>query len=135
MTTTAPKLSANFTIMHQFLSGVPDPEAGPEEFTAALDRVGMDKLIEALDTQEPTSNGVITGTESGLEFFGYAYLSPPGHLQVWMSAFRDRSFKSGLLAAARFSWKWLEQTPEMTDLHSEYVARIREIESRTGRQI
>ena len=135
MTTIAPKISDNFTIMHQFITEPPDPEAGPDQFKTILDQVGMDQLIDALDTPEPGSNGVVSGSAgSDMEFFAYTYLSPHGLLNVWMSAFRDRTFESGLIATARFHWTIPNQTPEMENQHSEYVNRIREIEARTGRQ-
>lgn len=128
MTTTAPKTSDNFTIMHQFFAD--DPDAGPEQCTDALNRMGIEDLIDALDKSETSSGGVIVGTESDLEFYAYIYVSLAGYVQIWMTAFRDRTFERGLNAVARFSWNWLNQTPEQEQIHNDYATRIREIESR-----
>lgn len=118
-----------FDIMHQRI--VRHPTAGPDEFRKALDDMGINNIIDAhtletkligSDDSGETEHNYVAKAEA-INYRAYAYLSPPGHLQVWMEA-TITAPNPTLIAAARFSWKHFGQSTEQKNIHDRHARKL-----------
>ena len=118
--------SADFEIIYNAVCR--DPCADSDAFRKFLDDLGVDAFIEARLNQENTlmmtsDCGVaVHRAQDGVEFRGYAYLSAPGYLQIWMEAISMPEL--ALLAVAHLSW---DRNPETEEQHEQYATRLRAV--------
>ena len=125
--TTQTKDSDHFVILHQPIAH--NTNTGPEEFRQALDLMGIENIIECLSNDNrtltsPDMGALVRQADEATSFQAYAYLSPPGYLQIWMEAI-NRQPEPAMLATARFSWKLQQDgTPENHVLHDQYARRM-----------
>ena len=124
MPETATKESRFFSL--DFSPIVRQPGFGPEMFEEVLNKMGVDSIVKARRNgtehliATPEDIGVEIHTEDSVAFRAYAYLSPIGHLQIWMEASNDE-FSDNLLAVGRFSWVFMYQSEEWEQIHREYT--------------
>ena len=127
--------SERFTIMHQAI--VREQATRIEDFRDALDRMTVAGVISAPPNEErmqasPAGTGVKVLEVGNITYQAYAYLSPQGKLQIWMEAVLPEP-EPAVLAIARFSWNFADETPEAADEHQTHAKRVTELQRRDGR--